>query len=189
MPTYLSSVTALQSLHIAANNIGDGSSACLSHLTALTKLVMQQCKLSVVPESLAALSRLKWLCLSRNRLGSIPEGLPWQQLEVLHLRGNELRCVPCESLSKAVSLEVLDCGENQPLQVTFFYNFASGDDGHVETGQSSMYLRSSVYNMRNFWAHVCTLHHMHHLACAHVIMAVAPDLLLSHSNVTKHLIQ
>ena len=88
---------------------------------------MQQCNLSVVPESLAALSRLKWLCLSRNRLGSIPEGLPWQQLEVLHLRVNELKCVPCDVLYGAVALEMVDCGENQPLQVTFSCNRFSVD--------------------------------------------------------------
>ncbi len=117
VPTYLSSVTALQSLHIANNAIGSGCTACLSHLTALTKLVMQQCNLNAVPQSLAPLSRLKWLCLSRNRLESVPEDLPWQHLELLHLRGNELKCVPCVALSKAVRLETVDCGDNLPLQV------------------------------------------------------------------------
>ncbi len=118
VPTYLSSVTALQSLHIANNAaIGSGCTACLSHLTALTKLVMQQCNLTAVPQSLAALSRLKWLCLSRNMLESVPEGLPWQHLELLHLRGNQLTCVPCDALSTAVQLETVDCGENLPLQV------------------------------------------------------------------------
>lgn len=117
VPTYLSSVTALQSLHIANNAIGSGCTSCLSHLTALTKLVMQQCNLTAVPQSLAALSRLKWLCLSRNRLESVPEGLPWQHLELLHLRGNALKCVPCDALSKAVQLVTVDCGDNLPLQV------------------------------------------------------------------------
>ena len=117
VPTYLSSATALQSLHIANNIFGSGCTACLSHLTALTKLVMQQCNLTAVPQSLAALSRLKWLCLSRNRLESVPEGLPWQHLELLHLRGNQLKCVPCDALSKAVQLETVDCGGNLPLQV------------------------------------------------------------------------
>ncbi len=118
VPIYLSSVTALQSLHIANNAaIGSGCTACLSLLTALTKLVMQQCNLSAVPQSLTALSRLKWLCLSRNRLESVPEGLPWQHLELLHLRGNQLKCVPCDALSKAVQLETVDCGDNLPLQV------------------------------------------------------------------------
>ncbi|DBA75794.1 TPA: hypothetical protein ACH3X1_010202 [Trebouxia sp. C0004] len=60
VPTYLSSVTALQSLHIANKAIGSGCTASLSHLTALTKLVMQQCNLTAVPQSLAALSRLNW---------------------------------------------------------------------------------------------------------------------------------
>ena len=104
-------------LTFLATPLGPGCTACLSLLTALTKLVMQQCNLTAVPRSLAALSRLKWLCLSRNRLESVPEGLPWQHLELLHLRGNQLKCVPCDALSKAVQLETVDCGDNLPLQV------------------------------------------------------------------------
>ncbi len=118
VPAYLSCVTALQSLHIANNSIGTGSTSCLSHLTALTKLVMQQCNLRAVPDSLAALSRLQWLCLSRNHLERVPVGLPWHHLELLHLRGNDLRSLPCDALSKAVQLQTLDCGDNLPLQVS-----------------------------------------------------------------------
>ena len=117
VPAFLSSATNLQCLHIANNNISSGSTACLAALTALSKLVMQQCVLDTFPDSLAALSNLQWLCLSRNNLGSIPDGLPWGKLTLLHLRGNELEAVPCSALAGATRLQVIDCGENIPLQV------------------------------------------------------------------------
>lgn len=117
VPAFLSSATTLQCLHIANNSISSGTTACLAALTALTKLVMQQCALDTVPDSFAALSNLQWLCLSRNNLGSIPDGLPWGRLTLLHLRGNQLRAVPCSALASATQLQVIDCGENVPLQV------------------------------------------------------------------------
>lgn len=116
VPAFLSSVTALQCLHMANNNISSGTTACLSSLTALTKLVMQQCNLETVPASFAALSNLEWLCLSRNDLSSISDGLPWGKLKLLHLRGNELKAVPCSALAGATQLQTIDCGDNLPLE-------------------------------------------------------------------------
>ncbi|KAL3143775.1 hypothetical protein ABBQ32_003604 [Trebouxia sp. C0010 RCD-2024] len=118
VPAFLSSATALRCLHLANNHIGSsGNTACLAALTALTKLVMQQCGLNTVPDSFAALSNLQWLCMSRNSLSSIPDGLPWGKLTLLHLRGNELGAVPCSALASAAQLHIVDCGENPPLQV------------------------------------------------------------------------
>lgn len=117
VPAFLSTATNLQCLHIANNSISSGSTTCLAALTALSKLVMQQCALDTLPDSLAALSNLQWLCLSRNNLHSIPDGLPWGKLTLLHLRGNELGAVPCSALAGATQLQVVDCGDNFPLQV------------------------------------------------------------------------
>ncbi|KAL3144805.1 hypothetical protein ABBQ38_001914 [Trebouxia sp. C0009 RCD-2024] len=119
VPAFLSSATALQCLHLANNHIGSsGNTACLAALTALTKLVMQQCGLNTVPDSFAALSNLQWLCMSRNSLSSIPDGLPWGKLTLLHVRGNELGAVPCSALASAAQLQIVDCGENPSLQVS-----------------------------------------------------------------------
>ena len=118
VPTFLSSVTTLKCLHMANNDISSGLTACLTHLTGLTKLVMQQCQLHTIPDSFAALSNLQWLCLSRNRLSSLPDRLPWRKLTLLHLRGNELGSVPCSALSGATHLQSVDCGDNFPLQVS-----------------------------------------------------------------------
>ena len=118
VPVFLSAATTLQCLHIANNSISSGTTSCLAALTALTKLVMQQCALETIPDSFAALSNLQWLCLSRNNVGSIPDGLPWSKLALLHLRGNQLRAVPCSALAGATQLQVVDCGENIPLQVS-----------------------------------------------------------------------
>ena len=117
VPAFLSAATILQCLHIANNSISSGTTSCLAALTALTKLVMQQCALETIPNSFAALSNLQWLCLSRNNLDSIPDGLPWGKLSLLHLRGNQLRAVPCSALAGATQLQLVDCGENAPLQV------------------------------------------------------------------------
>lgn len=78
---------------------------------------MQQCALETIPDSFVALSNLQWLCLSGNNVGNIPDGLPWGKLTLLHLRGNQLRVVPCSALAGARQLQIIDCGENVPLQV------------------------------------------------------------------------
>ena len=79
---------------------------------------MQQCNLETVPDSFAALSNLQWLCLIRNYLSSVPDGLPWGKLTLLHLRGNKLEAVPCSALASGAQLQIIDCGDNAPLQVT-----------------------------------------------------------------------
>ena len=121
VPAFLSSVTALQRLHMAANLISSSTTGCLSCLTGLTKLVMQQCKLDTIPDSFAALSNLQWLCLSRNNLGSIPDGLPWGKLVLLHLRDNALKAVPCSALAGALQLQAVDCGDNILLEVSLLH--------------------------------------------------------------------
>lgn len=121
-PTCLSKLTALQCLHFAANLLqsADMLSHVLGKLTGLTKLILQQCDLDVVPTSLAALSEMRWLCLSRNNLDCLPKKMPWGKLQVLHLRANEFRAVPCTPLRAARQLVHLDCGDNFPLQVIAF---------------------------------------------------------------------
>ena len=118
VPAFLASVPTLHCLHIACNNISSETTACLANLTALTKLVMQQCDLDIVPTSFAALSNLEWLCLSRNNLSSIRDGLPWGNLKLLHLRDNDLQAVPCSALLHATQLQTVNCGDNPPLQVS-----------------------------------------------------------------------
>lgn len=142
-PAFLSSATSLQCLHLANNQIGSsGNTAGLATLTALTKLVMQQCGLHTVPDSFAALSNLQWLCLSRNSLSSIPDGLPWGKLTLLHLRGNELRAVPCAALAGSAQLQVVDCGDNPPLQVSLLLL------GLMQvTARTDMYQRSCCHCM------------------------------------------
>ena len=120
-PLGLSTLTALKRFHFAANLLesADSLSCVLGSLTGLTKLILQQCSLKAVPDGLAALPDLQWLCLSRNYVQAVPKNMPWRNLQVLHLRGNELSLVPCAALQQARQLVHLDCGDNFPLQVTF----------------------------------------------------------------------
>ncbi|KAL3145721.1 hypothetical protein ABBQ32_003252 [Trebouxia sp. C0010 RCD-2024] len=73
VPAFLSSATALQCLHLANNHIGSSeNSACLAALTALTKLVMQQCsalaRCPVRPEH-----RARQLCSSEQSAVAVHE--------------------------------------------------------------------------------------------------------------------
>lgn len=118
-PASLSKLTALQCFHFAANMLDstDTLSRVLGNMTGLTKLILQHCNMEAIPDSLADLSELQWLCLSRNNLSRLPKKMPWGKLQVLHLRGNEFRAVPCIQLRAARQLVHVDCGDNFPLQV------------------------------------------------------------------------
>lgn len=71
-----------------------------------------------IPDSFVLLSNLRGLCPSRkNDGGIIPDGLPWSKLTLLHMRGNQLRAVPCSALAGSTQLQVTDCGGNVPLLV------------------------------------------------------------------------
>ena len=70
------------------------------------------CRLTVLPQSVGALTRLQWLALSHNVIAELPGGLGClTNLRRLDLRSNRLRELPGE-LGGASSLQELDASEN-----------------------------------------------------------------------------
>ena len=81
----------------------------LAHRHNLLSLL---CRLTALPQSVSALTRLQWLALSHNVIAELPGGLGClTNLKRLDLRSNRLRELP-EELGGAASLQELDASEN-----------------------------------------------------------------------------
>ena len=81
-------------------------------LKRLEKLAIN-CGLEILPESLAQLTQLQSLDISRNQLSALPEGLAQlTQLQSLDISYNQLSALP-EGLAQLTRLQTLDVSVNQ----------------------------------------------------------------------------
>ena len=101
-------------LAVQASTASDGVCilAALRTLAQLHNMLSVLCRLTALPESVSALTRLQWLALSHNVIAELPGGLGClTNLKRLDLRSNRLRELP-EELGGASSLQELDASEN-----------------------------------------------------------------------------
>lgn len=103
---------AIRELHLR-NTSTRGLAELLPRLRGLTRLSIERCRLTLLPETIACCTQLEYLSLAGNQLVSIPEALSaCSHLRSLDLSDNRLAVLP-ETLSACVRLRQLSLKNNQ----------------------------------------------------------------------------
>jgi hypothetical protein len=103
---------AIRELHLR-NTSTRGLAELLPRLPGLTRLSIERCRLTLLPETIARCTQLEYLSLVGNQLVSVPEALSaCSHLRSLDLSANRLATLP-ETLSACVRLRQISLKHNQ----------------------------------------------------------------------------
>ncbi|CAH9129259.1 unnamed protein product [Cuscuta epithymum] len=114
VPERISHLSSIMVLYLNANVIEDQylSWEGIQSLKSLIVLSLNENRLTILPSSLGALTRLRQLHISKNKLTSLPIEIGLlTKLEVLNARTNRLSTIPT-SISGCASLEYVDISSN-----------------------------------------------------------------------------
>ncbi|CAH9109411.1 unnamed protein product [Cuscuta epithymum] len=114
VPERISHLSSIMVLYLNANVIEDQylSWEGIQSLKSLIVLSMNENRLTILPSSLGALTRLRQLHISKNKLTSLPIEIGLlTKLEVLNAHNNRLSTIPT-SISGCASLEYVDISSN-----------------------------------------------------------------------------
>jgi hypothetical protein len=110
---------AIRELHLR-NTSTRGLAELLPRLPGLTRLSIERCRLTQLPETIACCTQLEYLSLAGNQLVSVPEALSvCSHLRSLDLSANRLATLP-ETLSACVRLRQLSLKNNQFTAIPAF---------------------------------------------------------------------
>ncbi len=112
LPKFLGGASKLRSLDLSYNDFGSKS---LDDLSSLTELILISCRLTKFPSCTAQMGCMKELWLRSNKIASLPDDMPWDNLRVLHMQYNNLLDFPYTALEAAPQLSYLNISDNRPL--------------------------------------------------------------------------
>ena len=116
-PKFPGGTLNLRALDLSYNAFGCNLLDDLSTLIKLTKLLLVSCQLTNFPSCTAQMGCMEELWLSCNKIASLPNDMPWDNLRGLHVRSNNLLDFPYSALEAAPQLSYLNISDNKPLQV------------------------------------------------------------------------